>query len=575
MRRHLLLLLLTALVPSAPAAASPGGSVARWSGVPPNVVVIMTDDLDLDGVSYMPRVQALLAEQGVTFTNSFVDAPVCCPSRASTLRGQYAHNTQVRTSVEPQGGFTKFLRTGDDTSTVATWLHGAGYRTALIGKYLSGYGPEDSAYVAPGWDEWYAWLSGHYFGYTLSANGTVMRHGNASTDYETDVIQAYATDFIRRTAGVSPFLLYVAPFAPHAPATPAPRHANDFLDARAPESPSFNESDVSDKPAYVSALASFDSTGIAGIDSTYRARLQTLQAVDEMVDSLVTALTQTGALSNTYVFFTSDNGFHLGEHRLPRGKTTAYEEDIRVPLIVRGPGVPAAGAREHLVSNIDLAPTIAALAGVSAPSFVDGLSLVALLGADPPGLEDWRSGLLVEYWFDSLAVSEDDGRFQAPSYAAVRTMDHTYVLYNTFEEELYDLHADPFQLDNEVSTCERSLADSLHDLLQSLRLCSMQACTVVSVGDGSASGDQSAWIAPGVTRAGRLVVTLRLPEAADVEVRLIDVAGRVRRAATGIRAHAGENSLPLDAHDLPAGVYLAQVRAGGALVARARVCVLR
>ncbi|MDP9363610.1 MAG: sulfatase, partial [Chloroflexota bacterium] len=396
--RLTVLALLVLALPVLSAVAPPAGAVAVPSARP-NIVLILLDDLDARSVEAMPNVMSLLRDQGTTFENFFVTTPLCCPSRASILRGQYAHNHGVLRNVKKgrkPGGFPTFLELGREGSTVATWLHDAGYRTALVGKYLNQY-PEgaEPGHVPPGWDEWSAEARGQYFNYRLNENGTVVRYGRDPGDYQTDVLAAKATDFVARSAvDDRPFFLYLAPHAPHTPATPAPRHAEAFAGATAPRAPSFNEADVGDKPGWVRAAPALSADEIAGIDELHRQRSRSLLAVDDMVAALVDALRAGGALDDTYVLLTSDNGFHQGEHRLPGGKGDPYEASIRVPLLVRGPGVAAGGTVGELALNVDLAPTLAELAGATAPGFVDGRSLVPLLAGEPPPA--WRRALLVE-----------------------------------------------------------------------------------------------------------------------------------------------------------------------------------
>jgi arylsulfatase A-like enzyme len=272
-------------------------------------------------------------------------------------------------------------------------LQEAGYRTALVGKYLNGYGEaETTTRVPPGWDQWFASTSVKYFDYDLVENGRLVHYGNDPRDYLTDVLSDRAREFVRRSAEKNQsFFLYLTPRAPHGPATPAPRHKDLFDGEKIPRSTSFNEEDVSDKPSYVRQTPLLNRDQIRELDGRYRDRLRTLQAVDELVDKLVRTLRDTGELDTTYIFFTSDNGFLLGEHRRDE-KGMPYEEAIRVPLLVRGPGVPV-GTVRNLASNIDLASTIAELAGVTVPDFVDGRSLVSLLQGQ--AISGWRQAVLV------------------------------------------------------------------------------------------------------------------------------------------------------------------------------------
>src|SRR6185295_6488695 len=244
----------------------------------------------------------------------------------------------------------------------------AGYRTALIGKYLNEYPDSDApSYVPPGWDEWVVPAGGApytQFDYTLNLNGSLVEHAGTPADYLGDVLSRQARNFVTKaSADGVPFFLYLTPYSPHKPCTAAPRHAGLFSKVKAPRTPSFNEADVSDKPEGIREKALLTKGDIALLDSLYRRRLQSLQSVDEAVAALITTLEKAGQLDNTFIIFTSDNGFHIGQHRLLGSKYTPYEEDIRIPLIVRGPGVPAGAKAKALVENVDLAPTIAQLAG--------------------------------------------------------------------------------------------------------------------------------------------------------------------------------------------------------------------
>lgn len=469
-------------------------SVAGQPATRPNVADIGTDDMRADDLWAMPHLRALLAEQGTTFANFFVTTPVCCPSRASILRGQYAHNHGALGDAGPNGGFQAFHRLGDEGSTLATWIHDAGYRTALIGKYLNGY-PRGASptYVPPGWDEWDGALSeGKYFRFDLNENGRVVSYAGRTSSseqrrtsadarspdvYSTDVFTGKATTFIKHaTAEQQPFFLYLATDAPHGPAKPAPRDEEAFADARAPRASSFNEADVSDKPAWVRALPSLDADQTAQIDAAYRNRLRSLLAVDDLVNDLIATQQATGTLDETYVVFTSDNGYLLGEHRIGSAKRAAYEESIRVPLLVRGPGVPAGAVVDQLALNIDLAPTVAAWAGAISPDFVDGRSLAPLLSGNQPPI-DWRRAFLVEHPSGMNDQSEeDDSAVGIPSSRALRTPQVLYVENAGGERKVYDLRADPFELDNLAATAEPFLLAELSARLSELSTCTALAC---------------------------------------------------------------------------------------------------
>ncbi|MCI0479770.1 sulfatase, partial [Candidatus Uhrbacteria bacterium] len=272
-----------------------------------------------------------------------------------------------------------------------------------IGKYLNGY-PANATenYVPPGWTEWYSSIGdaehmdiayGEY-NYTLNENGTLVKYGDAPEDYGTDVYAAKTLDFIERSvAAGEPFFAYVSVYAPHNPGTPAPRHADLFADLELPRSPSFNETDIKDKGRYYRNNPLLTDEQIAEMETKYRLRIQSLQAVDDLVESVVAKLDSLGQLDNTYIFFASDNGFHIGEHRLLPGKATAFEEDILVPMLVRGPGVRAGSVIDKISGNIDLAPTFADLARVPVPDFVDGRSLVPLMRGE--FVSSWRTAFVI------------------------------------------------------------------------------------------------------------------------------------------------------------------------------------
>jgi N-acetylglucosamine-6-sulfatase len=480
----------------------------------PNVILIVTDDQTLEDTRFMPNVQRLLAREGTTFKNAFVTDSLCCPARATILRGQYAHNHQVLGNELPLGGFQKFRFLGHEDSTVATWVGDGGYRTAFVGKYMNGYA---GTHTPPGWDEWYA-ISGNYLSNDLNENGRVVSYDPERYHLD-DVLAAKAEAYIGHAATGDrplladdrPFFMWLGTKAPHQPATPAPRHRGDFADVALPKGPSFDEEDVSDKPAWIRDNPRLDAQRTSYMERLYQKRLESLQAVDEMVARLVKALRTAEELDNTYIFFMSDNGFHLGEHRLGAGKWTAYEEDVRVPLIVRGPGVTRGAVREELVLDTDLAPTIAQIAGTQAPPFVDGRSLMPLLGGESPESQSWRSAFLIEAAAEFAGVptppfvdessirplltgdplpedwrrasdrgswtSEDWGR---PGLEAVRTQDYLYVEYENGDRELYDLREDPSQTENLLGGGadggDPEVTGSLKERLGDLKGCAGVAC---------------------------------------------------------------------------------------------------
>jgi len=439
----------------------------------PNIVFILADDLDKASTQKIGRLRKYIGNKGVTFQNAFVSDPVCCPSRATILRGQYPHNHLVRSNEPPLGGFQTFHNLGREKSTVATWLdRKAGYRTAFVGsKYLNHYDDTERTYVPPGWDEWYA----------LNNRGTINRNGRIheypADTYRDDLLSGIARDFIRRMKGKDrPFFLQLSLQAPHEPSTPAPRYEDWFQGEQAPRTPSFNEQDVSDKPPWIRNRPPLSSEAILRIDKDYRDRLRTMAAVGEMAGKLVRALKDANKLNNTYIVFASDNGYHLGQHRLGFGKNYPYEEDIRIPLMIRGPGIPAGITRSDMVLNNDFAPTFASWAGVTPPAFVDGRSFVSLIDGNPQTTpSSWRTAFEVRYW-------QEKGGGGVPSYQAVRTRQYLYVEYETGARELYDLKADPYQLQNIYTSADPALIAELQSRLHELRTCSGDGCRVAEDG---------------------------------------------------------------------------------------------
>ena len=395
-------------------------------GQQPSIVLVLTDDQRFDTIAEMPNVQSDLVDHGVDFTNAFVVNPLCCPSRASILTGQYSHTTGVYSNQGKHGGFHIFR----DATTIATSLRAAGYETAHFGKYLNGYG---GTYVPPGWSRWAAFSpvfrSNLYYDFTLNEDGVLVPY-NGPANYSTDVLADKAADFIRETNG--PLFLVFAPTAPHAPAIPAPRHNGDFAGVAPWRPPSYNEADISDKPEFARTRPLWDATRRATEDGFHEKQLETLLSVDDAVGRLVDALRATGRLAHTLFAFTSDNGLSWGENRW-NSKYVADEASIRVPLVVRYDRlVDTPHAESQLALNIDLAPTFAALAGT--PLKAEGRNLAPLLRGSGGS---WRSAFLVEHM----------GPF-APPYCVLRRPALKYVQYATGEEELYNLAADPYELQN-------------------------------------------------------------------------------------------------------------------------------
>jgi arylsulfatase A-like enzyme len=442
----------------------------------PNIIFILTDDMRKDDLKYMPKTRSLLEAKGMSFSNAFVSNPLCCPSRATIMRGQYAHNTGVWSNENvtgPDSGWRAYHDKGHEQDNVATRLDAAGYRTALIGRYLNGY--KDTTYVPPGWDYWFVtW--GEYFNYDANDNGTLKHFGTSSSDYRTDVDKSRTLAFIDASlARGEPFFAYLTPKAPHLPATPAPRHAHTYDGVKAPRLPSFNELDVSDKPSWIQALSGLTTSQIAQIDTSHENRVESLQAVDELVEGVVNKLTNAGVMSNTYVFFTSDNGWHHGEHRIPQAKERPYEEAIRVPLLVRGPGVGAGSTTSNLVLNTDYLPTFTDLAGAQTPSYVDGRSLRPVLHGSATS---WRSAILLE----GRQRGSSGTPTGVPPYNGVRTSAGSkYVEYEgSVVRELYALGADPYELSNKYAAS--APPTTLASRLAALKGCAADGCRTAENG---------------------------------------------------------------------------------------------
>ncbi|TMB54930.1 MAG: sulfatase [Deltaproteobacteria bacterium] len=417
----------------------------------PNILFILTDDQrfdtiglthSIDGVTpVMPTIASEIVNKGVTFQNSYVTTDLCAPSRSSLLAAKYSHTTGVHDNGGTDGGFAAF----NDASTLPVWLKAAGYHTGIYGKYINGYASA-APYQAPGWDEWHVFKDVAYFNYTLVENGAQNAFGSADTDYSTDVLCAKAVQFIHDSAGGPPFFLYFAPKAPHAPATPAPRHAGSFSGIPPWRPPNYNEADVTDKPAWVQAIASWGATKQANTDAFDQHQLETLQAVDEAVGALIQALRDIGQDDNTMIVFASDNGYSWGSHRW-EPKQCPYEECMRVPLVIRyAPLAPLPRVETGVGLNIDHGETIAELAGATADPGVEGMSLLHLLDGTAPS---WRTDFLEEHWDSTPGDETDVGSI--PTYAEVRGPQWKYNEYVTNESELYDETVDPFELSNGVT----------------------------------------------------------------------------------------------------------------------------
>jgi N-acetylglucosamine-6-sulfatase len=520
----------------------------------PSFVVVQVDDATLDQlyaslnvggveVQAMPYTQALIAGRGITFNRYYVPYPLCCPSRVSLLTGRYAHNHNVRGNVPPNGGYTGFKARGAYTHNLATWLQGAGYRTIHVGKFLNGYGDEpfdEGKDVPPGWSAWHSVLradTNHYFyGYTLNNNGSLegpygdpgsweTREYGERDDfgcpsaplngkpcfYETDRFNTIAWEELTQTSPEQPFYLQMDYTAPHGdfrrPAGPEPatRHYNTFAGAPYPHSRSegFNEGNVNDKPRFIREAPYLSLNEIHTYRVYYQKALESLRSVDEGVKTIVDTLGGLQRLRNTYIVFTSDNGFFYGEHRLTGGKFIAYEPATHLPLLIRGPGIKPGTSTGELAANIDLAPTILELAGAEADKSIDGRSLVPFMR--DPALRS-RRPLLFESFVETNDVeangeptaqrvvkelkrhraSGKDGAsasIVAPpkDYEGIRLGPYKYIEWPDGEKELYDITKDPYELNNVVRVPNLSpIRAFLHAQLIRLETCVGRSCQEVA-----------------------------------------------------------------------------------------------
>jgi N-acetylglucosamine-6-sulfatase len=494
-RRPLVALAALALSAAAAAAtfASAGAPRAATAAARPNIVFILTDDLswNLVNARYAPHIAAL-ERSGETFRDYFVADSLCCPSRSTIFTGLYPHDTHVATNVGPDGGFGKFQAEHLDARTYAVALQAAGYRTSMLGKYLNGYGdPQMSAQTAPippGWTDWHVANGTGYleFNYQLNDNGVFHAYGSAPEDYGVDVLDADARSFIQG-AGAGPFAVEIATFAPHAPFVPAPRNANDFPGLREPRDPSFNAAN-SAPPAWLAPRKPIPASKVSVLDEDYRKRAQDVEAVDHLLADVEATLKAEHLDQSTYIVFSSDNGYHIGQHRLTRGKQTAFDTDIRVPLIVAGPGVPHGRTVTQVAQNVDLYPTFAALAGAKPAAGVEGRSLVPLL--HPSGRTPaWRTVALAEHHRITQKTGDPDfeegGKSGNPTtYEAIRIrspslpgfhgpVDAVYVEYAdaAHEREYYDIANDPYERRNVAARLTAAQRSQLHSMLARYERC--------------------------------------------------------------------------------------------------------
>lgn len=476
------------------------------SGEKPNVILINLDDADYR--MFSPELLELyphlsrLAKNSISFTNLHVTTPFCGPSRASLFRGQYAHRTGVRVNIPEsplslgfKGGYREFLRNQHEQEELGVWMQRAGYRTMMVGKYHhNGF----DFRKPPGWNDFYMSNGGRYHGtyrFTTKDNPAGANSRNPVDVYRTDQEAAEAVDLIRaHTANRSaesessrsgkasepttstregsqteqvPFFLYLAPLAPHRPVgsdftkmVDKEKYGQWQSELQIPPTPDFDEAQMSDKPLHRQSPR-YSETELKSLQSEYVSRARAVKSVDEMIGRLMSTLRECQLTDSTYVFFTSDNGYQLGQHRL-HNKLDPYQMCTNVPLYVSGPGIKPAQTANHLLAHIDICPTILELAGATTPEFLDGKSFSRLLHQPgSAGERTWRKPVVIENW----QAKRNRGKVLPGAYSGLRYYDKVYVEWVTGDKEFYDLAKDPFELDN----CYSSLTDQRkHELKQDL-----------------------------------------------------------------------------------------------------------
>lgn len=450
-----------------------------------NVIVVLADDLDTPTWNEIPRLKAL-ESRGMTFTNFNVNVSMCCPSRVSLMRGQYVHNHGVISNhVETGGGWETFRDRGEVEDCLPTWLQDAGVETALFGKYLNGY-PGDSPETGPesipaGWNEWFVPHKKQYdnFDYTVNDNGSTVTYGSAPQDYLTDVLDRRTQSYLDSRDPGQSFYLQINPTVPHLPAVVAPRHLGSHAGAKVPRVKSYNAIDNQDAPGWLKRLPKLTDAQLKEYDALWQQRLESTESIADLVDNLFLSLARNGLTDSTTVIITSDNGFQFATNRLPPSKRTAYDQSASVPMVVIGPGIQPGTTVDAMTSMIDVAPTVMELVGGSAPTWVDGRSLLPWLRGVTP--MEWREAVLVENLAWASGSDPDSERFAIPRYIALRTQEWIYVEYFRGERELYNRIKDPYNLRNVYRTADPKLKRVLRQQLLQLATCSANLCRQADV----------------------------------------------------------------------------------------------
>ncbi|KAM0289125.1 hypothetical protein ACHAO9_006345 [Fusarium lateritium] len=478
-----------------------------------NIVFILVDDQDdaLDSVSYMPKLKENIIDKGTSFVNHFTTTAICCPARVALWTGKQPHNTNVTDVSPPYGGYPKFVSQGLNSNYLPIWLQQGGYETYYTGKLFNSHTINNYNEPFPaGWTGTNFLLDPGTYDYL---NPIYQRNQEAPVhhkgEHTSDLISKYAHDLLEGAIdSKNPFFVAIAPIAPHSninvdrepgsPMTipiPAERHSHLFEGVKVPRTENFNP-DSPSGVSWIHKLSQLNESSVAYIDNYYRARLQTLQGVDEIVEQVTKQLEDAKLLDETYIIYSSDNGFHLGQHRLPPGKECGFDEDIRVPLFIRGPGVSAGSVEKAVTTHIDLAPTLLKLAGVELRKDFDGTPIPVL----PDQGNKRHEHVAVEYWGTAIAEGEvggfdGKGQINMPNntYKGVRIVHEDCNLYYSAwcnnEHELYNLKTDPGQLNNlftrddEVTvsksllgTTTRQVLNRLDALMLVLKSCKGNTC---------------------------------------------------------------------------------------------------
>ncbi|XP_070155513.1 N-acetylglucosamine-6-sulfatase isoform X1 [Polyergus mexicanus] len=470
---------------------------------PANVVLIITDDQDstLDGMTPMVNTLNLIASQGATFTNCFVASPICCPNRASILTGRYQHNhLTVNNSIAGGCSSAEWQKFQEPATFAALLRNVAEYRTFYAGKYLNEYGNKKvggAAHVPVGWD-WWAGLIGNskYYNYSLSINGTVMKYGDSTSDYLTDVINNLAVDFINGYSDDQPFLMVLAPPAPHAPFTPADRHNDKYNSTKAKRTPNFNIPVHQDKHWLVrKGPTPLPSSILPKLDEIYRKRWETSLAVDELVKNIHNLLKERNLLNDTYFIYTSDNGYHIGQFSMPMDKRQPYETDIRVPLLISGPGIDTSTI-SAAVSSVDIFATLLDIAGIEYPS--DGRTLFKTtrdLPQDRTVLIEYRGERSKKAPSSGCPSDSDPNVTLCMKEMACKcqdTVNNTFScirrvspyfnnIFCIFEDdqrfiESYDIYVDEYQMTNIGYTMKQKLRSKFRKRLKRMAVCQNAEC---------------------------------------------------------------------------------------------------